>query len=235
MGSCLVFKHFELYQGGRLMTRLTVFLLALLGMYSVQAGGLVPERSPYDQFLSEYRIALLRTFQPAILGAPRLQMLALPSFEKEYAITVLADRERALLRVVTLDAQVWASYSDGTYQEGTHPTASATDIDISYSFYKDLERYTCNAISEASFDNATMGLDGEAYYFSAICMELGFDGGARAWSPDPDSDAGELVAVYDSLLHVAALPESKRAAQIDEIHKRIRELNRPWWKFWSPD
>lgn len=215
------------------MTRFILIMLMIVGISPLHAGGLVPERSPYDQFLSEYRIALLKTFQPAIQGAPRLQMMALPSFEKEYAVTVLADRERALLRVATLDAQVWTSLSEGTYREGVHPTATATDVEISYSFYKDLERYTCDALSEASFDNASMGLDGEAYHFSAICIERGFDGGARAWSPDPDSAAGELVAVYDSLLAAAALPETERAAQIEEIHKRVRELSRPWWKFWS--
>ncbi|HEX7046087.1 MAG TPA: hypothetical protein VF275_00755 [Gammaproteobacteria bacterium] len=177
-------------------------------MSPLHAGGLVPDRSPYDLFLADYRIALLKTFQPAIQGAPRLQMMALPSFQKEYAVTVLADRERAILRVATLDAQVWESFSDGTYQEGIHPTASSVDVDVSYSFYKDLERYTCSAMAEASFDHSSMGLDGEAYHFSAICIERGFDGGARTWSPDPDSDAGKLVAVYDSLLAAAALLKS---------------------------
>lgn len=203
-----------------------LIIAALIGFAPFCNGGdgsLEPESSQYDFFLSDYRVAVIQKLSEAMGGAPRLQMLVLPSFQSEYVIGVI-DGEEPFARIVTLDAQIWGLMQGETFDlDGNRPSATVTDMRITPELYGAIESYTCNAIKDVRYhEDESIGLDGVNFHFSAWCQSFGSPAGAKAWSPGPDTDAGKLIAVFQTLKEAAEKGESKQKRMLEKLLHDLR-------------
>ena len=192
--------------------------LLMVLMFSPLSGGedgsLEPSSSPYDFFLSDYRVAVVQTLSEAMGGAPRLQMLVLPSFQPEYVVGIDGG-DKPLVRVVTLDAQIWARMQHGEF---VRPSSIVKTFRISRQLYAGIEAYVCNALKDVRYhEKESIGFDGVTFHFSAWCRTFGSPAGAKAWNPEQDTDAGRLVAVFQTLRSAAGKTEAEQAMLLDEL------------------
>jgi hypothetical protein len=175
-----------------------------------------------------YQMETDSVIDEARAGKVLLGFTAYPSFEPEWGIRILQNaKNESLLRVVQFKKSVWYSayqeHAKGTFQRDPSKAnleRSVHEIPVSKELLGLLLKVVGREVAAASTANAQFGLDGESYKFTA-----GGKSCATTWSPDSDTRAGRLVAIFEALRVLPTTPFSLfRNYREGKIIARLREL-----------
>jgi hypothetical protein len=149
-----------------------------------------------------------------------------PSFWNSSTIAVIKVRNGYQLRTIAYHD----SYATRTDQIGPHTLQNnvrTTRYDkrirtttLGRQFATGLQKLIQREIAQAAPENGRYGFDGTSYYISTV------EGCATTWSPDANTRAGRIVAMFDDLGIQARIPTRTAQGLWEKIgYKRLLALN----------
>lgn len=198
---------------------LLVTLVGLLHCAAPAQGALEP--CPIASF-NPYYDGVNRVIDKAVGRASSLHLTTLPSFEAESGLRLVGTE----VYFVQFRAQFWSEsvrlQRDGTYRMDFAKPSIITRVrhaPLSPIITQGVQEVYARAVSTAKKQN-NVGLDGETYLISVPGMACAF-----AWSPDPKTANGRLIALMQRLeIHatLSAPPQLQRSER--EIAKLLLYL-----------
>lgn len=154
---------------------------------------------------------------------------AFPSFEPEWGVRIGGQKGQHYLGVVIFLYQVWSQMMD----QAQSPVRSVWNmrefgprvLAFRFAISNQLATLLHTAVAQAERDSGSFyspGVDGVGYQFSNI-------GGfcTATWSPDPGSDAGQLVAIFRSFRQlVFTKTQTGRKRVLGEAIEKLQEFVR---------
>lgn len=221
-----------------------IFMATVLAS-STQAQGLEPERGVFGGLGAPdpYELAL----RDALLGAHsyrQCQLLAAPSFETEYAVYFVREKDDSATVVSRAFAsQLWARLTTELERASKEPGSFRLDAASKRAALRrmrmppvqmrraHLDAGTAALLSGICRDvllqvrypkQPSAGLDGTSYH--AAHWEPGLVLSGTTWSPEDDTLAGEFVAMELALKGFADAPEAMREARKLELLERAKRV-----------
>lgn len=204
-------------------------LLAVLLCFGSEVVKAEEHLAPCNDTLHDYEQRVSALLHKSIPGTIEFSAIVIPSFTPEWGVIVSKDGEKLLLSSVTLDRSFWYSswVKSGNDAMTNDPSAGhanpiTSTIRITPELYSALKAEWTRSIKDARRSEMN-GFDGEIYKFMLSNTEC-----ASAWSPNPESRNGKLVAIVDALRDFASskngISSSGREAA---IIKMLRALSHP--------
>jgi hypothetical protein len=149
-----------------------------------------------------------------------------PSFSNSSTIAVIKAGNGYLLRLVAY-RNMYATRTDqigpDTFQGNVRTTRYDKRIwttTLGKQFATGLQDLIQREIAQATPENARYGFDGTGYYIYTV------QGCAKTWSPDANTRAGRIVAMFEDLEVQAQIPTRVAQGLWEEIgYQRLRALN----------
>jgi hypothetical protein len=222
---------------------------------------LAPTRPPGDHLIPDcgvlaepdrYLLTVHHVFEAAFQDDVPLRAIAVPSFEREYAIGVRESKEGAELFLLLPSSQIWDTeilqeFEEGKIKSTVKGRIVTLEQDPAYQRVKKTAPSDYRKIRverearplpkdvadrlKALWDEMLLnvrhpaelehGQDGETYYFSAWLRGRGQLSG-HAWSPEPASKTGRLVALVGALKDYSC-----RKLELNQLTERLDQAEKP--------
>jgi hypothetical protein len=224
----------------QVIVKCIIIIILVLMFNNANAAAISDELVPSTDLFSDEPDPYYITLRELLLGEHRLrncQIVAIPAFEKEWALYLIKENKEFRLIVKIMKKYLYVEMMDKVFDEGDKESdisLAEAEAAVLSKLPKEVERYsipisegTADALEKAwemslarvrYKDNIGEGMDGIMYYISH---------GSRSgttWSPWEGTLPADLVAIGYSLKELVDFSESERKSKEKDIKKKAEQL-----------
>lgn len=174
----------------------------------------------YDGILKEYYDNVFPKLYEGFSQTPYARYTSMPSFSREYAISVETIRGKYCIISNTFSENFWYAKK----RNNVKLISNNTEIDSTL-YSKIGELFKILSEQTAKPENESMGLDGVSYYFATTDTSGQIRTG-EVWSPNDKSLLDRLVKVCDKLFSIKSKKNNTKSDILKEVETLIEEFKK---------